>query len=75
MHPQAHWLGRVDEVYDNVQIQFADGIALTLTLTLTLTLSLTLTLPLTLTLTLTLTLQIAVTRPGEEEHSLMSQGI
>ena len=25
VHPQAHWLGRVDEVYDNVQIQFPDG--------------------------------------------------
>jgi len=25
VHPQAHWLGRVDEIYDNVQITFADG--------------------------------------------------
>merc|ERR1712185_191558 len=25
VHLQAHWLGRVDEVYDNVQIVFDDG--------------------------------------------------
>ena len=25
VHVQSHWLGRVDEVYDNVQIQFDDG--------------------------------------------------
>lgn len=25
VHQLAHWLGRVDEVYDNVQIQFNDG--------------------------------------------------
>mmetsp|Transcript_37439 Transcript_37439/g.85806 ORF Transcript_37439/g.85806 Transcript_37439/m.85806 type:complete len:1060 (+) Transcript_37439:289-3468(+) len=25
VHQQAHWLGRVDEVFDNVQIQFEDG--------------------------------------------------
>ena len=25
VHEQAHWLGRVDEVYDNVQLSFDDG--------------------------------------------------
>merc|ERR1712185_36776 len=25
VHLQAHWLGRVDEVYDNVQLVFDDG--------------------------------------------------